>query len=291
MSSKVAYVTGSNSGVGSALVLALAKQGFNVWATMRTVAKGDALVESAKAAGLSELITIDQCDVSNDASVTESFERLYSKFDHIDVLINNAGYCVFGSVELLSMDAMKAQFETNFFGVIRTIKAVMPKMRAQRSGKIINISSVGGIWGQPFNDVYCASKFAVEGMGESQAALFREFGVYITNVEPGAIRTKFGANAQRPQNIPEDYQPHVASTIAVYTKGASNKGYSQSPEEVADIVVEKVVNVERPPFRLPTNPVIQGVFDMQLKDTTGEAGVAAGKARFLTPPATAEPTK
>eukprot|EP00929_Paragymnodinium_shiwhaense_P061452 TRINITY_DN30695_c0_g1_i1.p1 TRINITY_DN30695_c0_g1~~TRINITY_DN30695_c0_g1_i1.p1 ORF type:complete len:182 (+),score=54.00 TRINITY_DN30695_c0_g1_i1:363-908(+) len=178
----------------------------------------------------------------------------------------------------MTIDDVKAQFETNFYGVIRCQQAVLPYMRQQKSGKIINISSVGGIFGQPFNDVYCASKFALEGLSESQAALFRTFGVYVTCVQPGAIQSNFFDAAQRPDmaKIAAEYVKPMQSTIAAY--GQSKSGASQTPEEVADVIMEKVVGVDAPPFRVQTNPFI---FEQQLADVTGEAGVKAGATRFL----------
>ena len=133
---KVALVTGSNSGVGLALCVSLAKAGFHVWATMRSLEKGADLTSAATEAGVQGRITHDACDVSDTESVNASVGRLLAAHGRVDLLVNNAGYCVFGAVEFLSMEAMKAQFETNFFGVIRCQKAVLPTMRAQRSGKV-----------------------------------------------------------------------------------------------------------------------------------------------------------
>jgi NAD(P)-dependent dehydrogenase (short-subunit alcohol dehydrogenase family) len=153
-SGKVAMVTGTNSGVGLSLVVQLATAGYAVWATMRSLGKADDLVAALTAAGVRDRVTVDECDVASDESVVASVGRLLEAHGgRVDVLVNNAGYSVFGSVEFLDMATMKAQFETNFFGVIRAQQAVLPAMRAQGSGKIINITSVGGIWGQPFNDV------------------------------------------------------------------------------------------------------------------------------------------
>lgn len=282
-SAKVAVVTGSNSGVGRALSVMLAADGFVVYATMRSPSKAEELLANAKEAGVEERIVVVQCDVSNDESVQECFAKVLADHGRIDILVNNAGYCVFGSIEFLSMEAVKAQFETNVFGVIRCTKAALPAMRAQKSGKLINVTSVGGIWGQPFNDVYCSSKFAIEGLAESHAALYRTFGVYTTNVEPGGISTKFAANVDRPDpaNVPPEYLPHLQSTIHAYT---SNTGRAQTPEQVAAAIMEQVVRVEKPPLRCQTNKLIQAVFEMQLADPSGEAGVAAGDARFLAHP-------
>ena len=195
----VALITGTNSGVGLALSVQMAST-HRVFAGMRGVSgeKRKALDEAASGAGVDSNITVIEIDVCSDSSVETAVKDMLAQTGRCDVLVNNAGYSVFGSVEMVSMETVIAQYQTNVFGVIRMQQAVLPTMREQRSGKIINVSSVGGVWGQPFNDVYCGSKFALEGMSEAQAAVFRTFGVHITCVQPGAIKTAFVSNAKRP---------------------------------------------------------------------------------------------
>eukprot|EP00450_Noctiluca_scintillans_P011024 CAMPEP_0194495176 /NCGR_PEP_ID=MMETSP0253-20130528/12865_1 /TAXON_ID=2966 /ORGANISM="Noctiluca scintillans" /LENGTH=288 /DNA_ID=CAMNT_0039336395 /DNA_START=270 /DNA_END=1136 /DNA_ORIENTATION=+ len=279
---RVAVVTGTNSGVGLSLSVLLAKDGFQVFAGMRGVSseKSAPLHAAVAEAGVDvSLVETIELDVNSDESVTQAFEAILQKTGRVDVLVNNAGYSIFGSVEQLGMDAIQAQFNTNVYGVIRCQKAVLGAMRQQRSGKIINISSVGGVWGQPFNDVYCASKFAIEGLAESQAPLFRTFGVYVTNVQPGGIKTNFATNAKLPDMsaLAPEYAPALQSTFAAY-KGSTA---SQTPEEVAQQVMDQVVRVEAPPLKVQPNAAIAAVFKAQLADPTGEAGVAMAKARFI----------
>merc|ERR1719317_1380002 len=107
------------------------------------------------------------------------------RYKRVDVLVNNAGYAEFGNIETLSVSDFRSQYETNVFGVVAMCKAVIENMRKRRSGRIINVSSVGGIWGQPFNDAYCSSKFALEGLTETMAPVYRQFGVHCSLVEPG----------------------------------------------------------------------------------------------------------
>lgn len=182
---------------------------------------------------------------------------------------------------MLSIDAIRAQFETNVFGVMRCQQGVLPAMRRQGAGKIINLSSMGGVWGQPFNDAYCASKFALEGMSEAQAALFRTFGVYVTCVQPGGIKTSFLKNARRPDlaSIPAAYHAPLQSTMAAYASSSS----AQSADEVADAIIAGVVEVAEPPLKLQTNPSTAPIFEGQLKDPTGAWGVQAATQRFLAP--------
>jgi NAD(P)-dependent dehydrogenase (short-subunit alcohol dehydrogenase family) len=281
----VAIVTGTNSGVGLALAVRLAAS-HRVFAGMRGVsaAKREALDKAAADAGVTANITVCDLDVNSDESVNSAIGAAIQETGRCDVLVNNAGYSVFGSVEMVSMETMQAQLNTNVLGVIRCTKAVLPIMRKQKSGKIINVSSVGGVWGQPFNDIYCASKFAVEGLVESQAPLFKTFGVSVTSVQPGAIKSNFIENANKPDvsAIPPEYLPALQSTMAAY-QASGNTG--QTSDEVAQVIMEKCVLVESPPVKLQTNPAIQSIFEMQKVDTTGASGVGAATARFLTPPA------
>lgn len=282
----VALITGTNSGLGMSLAVKLAKT-HTVYAGIRKVtqAKRRDLDEAAEEAKVTHNLNVVDLDVCDDESVAKAIGGAIAKSGRIDLLINNAGYSVFGTVEMLSMNDIQAQFDTNVYGVIRCQKAVLPTMRKQKSGKIINISSVGGVWGQPFNDVYCASKFALEGMTESQAGVFRTFGVYVSCVQPGLITSKFITNAKRPDpaTIAEEYQAPIASTMAVYQSGGTDRG--QTPDECADEIIARVVDVAEPPVKVQVNDKIQLVFQAQLRDTTGETGVKM-QARFL--PSTAE---
>jgi len=280
MALPVAVVTGANSGLGMALSVKLARNHL-VFAGMRSLAKKDSLLEAATKAEVSSNIRAIEVDVNTDASVENGLVPALKEAGRVDVLVNNAGYSQAGSVEMLAMEAMKAQMETNLFGVIRCQKAVLPFMRQQKSGKIINISSVGGIWGQPFNDIYCASKFALEGLTESQAALFRTFGVHVSCVEPGAIKSAFWANAQMPDTsaMPAEYQKPLQSTMGAYGKSSS---VGQTPDEVADVIIEQIINAASPPVRVQTNPSIQKVFDQQLgQNISGEVAAQMSTTRFL----------
>eukprot|EP00009_Paramoeba_aestuarina_P005559 CAMPEP_0201516816 /NCGR_PEP_ID=MMETSP0161_2-20130828/8067_1 /ASSEMBLY_ACC=CAM_ASM_000251 /TAXON_ID=180227 /ORGANISM="Neoparamoeba aestuarina, Strain SoJaBio B1-5/56/2" /LENGTH=288 /DNA_ID=CAMNT_0047914099 /DNA_START=152 /DNA_END=1018 /DNA_ORIENTATION=+ len=278
----VALITGTNSGVGLSLSVLLAAN-HQVFAGMRGLSdkKREALDKAAADAGVQGNITVLNLDVNSDESVESAVKTmLEATGGRCDVLVNNAGYSVAGGVEMLSMDQVKSQFETNVYGVIRCQKAVLPTMRKQRSGKIVNLSSVGGVWGQPFNDVYCASKFAIEGMAESQAAVFRTFGVRVTSVQPGAIKTAFWQNVDRPDmaKVPAEYHAPLQSTMAAY---AQSGGAGQTPEEVAQVIIDKVISVDEPPLKVQTSEVIMPVVKGQLVDTTGEFGVDIAVKRFM----------
>jgi len=187
---KVAIVTGSSSGIGYETALLLARNGFRTYATMRNLKKAKDISEIAKKEQLS-LHTIE-LDVTNEKSVNKAIKNIKSDAGRIDVLVNNAGYGLTGSLEDLSMNEIKEQYETNVFGLIRVTQAVLPTMREQKSGIIVNISSIGGKMAMPLSSPYIGTKFAVEGLSESIAYDLEPFGIKIIIIEPGAIKTNFG---------------------------------------------------------------------------------------------------
>jgi NAD(P)-dependent dehydrogenase (short-subunit alcohol dehydrogenase family) len=277
---KVALVTGCSSGVGLAVAVQLAQEGYKVYATMRNVDKAGDLNAAVKEAGVSDKVVVLPLDVCQDASVSAAIAKIVGIDQRIDVLVNNAGFSVFGGVEMMPLDKMKNQMETNLFGCIRVMQAVLPHMRAQRAGHIISVSSVGGVWGQPLNDIYCASKFALEGFVESMAPVYRQFNIHMSLVEPGGIKTAFIANAARPdmEGMEDDLKPFVAQVASVYQENAKT-GTAQTAAEVAEHIVATAKN-PAPPLRVQTNRAIQGVFEIKLGDTSGQAGVTAAMGKF-----------
>eukprot|EP00494_Astrolonche_serrata_P005738 UN05755 len=156
---KVALITGCSSGVGYALALQMAKNGYRTYATMRNVKKGEALLKEGEK--WKDNLFVVALDVTDDKSISDAVETIQKKWGRIDVLVNNAGYAEVGNIEMVSVERAKVQFDTNFFGVMRVCQKVLPIMRKQRSGNVVMVSSIGGVWGQPMNDIYCASKFAL----------------------------------------------------------------------------------------------------------------------------------
>ncbi len=162
----VAVVTGSSSGIGFETSLTLARNGFYTYATVRKLEEGsNQITEIAKKENLP--LQAVQLDVSNEKSVIERINRISEEKQRIDVVVNNAGYDLMGPLEETSMDEIKGQFETNFFGAVRVMQAVIPVMREQKSGKIVNIASMGGRIAVPFHSGYRGTKFALEGLSES----------------------------------------------------------------------------------------------------------------------------
>jgi len=281
MTSKVVLITGTSSGVGLKCAIQFARAGYVTYATMRNLDRAGKLKEEIAAAGVESNVKVISLDVADPKSITDAVKQIVDVENRLDVLVNNAGYSAFGGIEMLTLAQMKDQFDTNFFGAVMTMQAVLPQMRAQKSGSIINISSIGGVWGQPFNDCYCASKFALEGFSESMVPVYSQLGIKISCVEPGAIQTEFIANAKRPENIPDDLKPLLGQVMSQYQSGReATPGYIQSGDDVAAVILATAEN-PNPNFRVQTNPVIQKLFDGQLADVTGNAGPNMARLRFF----------
>jgi NAD(P)-dependent dehydrogenase (short-subunit alcohol dehydrogenase family) len=243
---KVAVVTGSSSGIGYETSLMLAKNGFLVYATMRNLNKSESIRSIAAKENLP--IRITQLDVTDDVSIKNAVQTVLTEKGRIDVLVNNAGYVLEGAFEDLSVDEIKAQYETNVFGLIRTTQAVLPIMRKQKSGIIVNISSAAGRFGYPGGSAYISTKFAVEGLSESMAYELEPFGIKVIIIEPGVIRTNIfdsivvAKKSQDPNSPYTQITQKMASAFEEMMKNAS------SPELVAKVVLEAVTN-ENPNFR------------------------------------------
>ncbi|MCM3706104.1 MULTISPECIES: SDR family oxidoreductase [Cytobacillus] len=188
MNKKYAVITGCSSGFGILMAIELAKIGFHVLATMRNLDKSKILMEKADKEGVIAQISIHELDVTSSASIG-NIKRLLLQLPSIDVLINNAGYAGAGFAEEIPLDEYREQFETNVFGTIAVTQTVLPFMREQGSGTIINISSISGRIGFPGLSPYAASKFAVEGWSESLRLEVKPFGVNVVLIEPGSFRT------------------------------------------------------------------------------------------------------
>jgi NAD(P)-dependent dehydrogenase (short-subunit alcohol dehydrogenase family) len=188
----VAVVTGSSSGIGFETSLLLAKNGFFTYATMRNLDKSNKIIDLK----LKEKLPLEvlELDVTDDKSVKEAIEKIANEQGTVDVLVNNAGYALVGPLEELSIQEFKEQFETNVFGAIRVTQAVLPIMRKQRHGTIVNISSIAGRIGFPLTSAYVSSKFALEGLSESMAYEIDQFGTKVILIEPGVIKTNFDHN-------------------------------------------------------------------------------------------------
>jgi NAD(P)-dependent dehydrogenase (short-subunit alcohol dehydrogenase family) len=184
---KVALITGCSSGFGKLTAVALARAGFRVVATMRNLEKRAALDSAAKEAGVQ--FDLRRLDITEHGSLAGFVEQLVADYGRLDVLVNNAGFSVSGFAEDMSLEEIRHNFETNFFGHVAMTKAVLPQMRKQRSGHVIMVSSMAGLVGQPLISTYCATKHALEGWSESVRIETQSLGIRIVLVEPGAFET------------------------------------------------------------------------------------------------------
>jgi NAD(P)-dependent dehydrogenase (short-subunit alcohol dehydrogenase family) len=237
---KVAIVTGSSSGIGLESGLLLARNGYNTYATMRSPEKDTSIKTAVQKEGLP--IRAVQLDVTDDSSVKNAVDHIISEAGRIDVLVNNAGYGLGGAFEDLSMEEIKSQYETNLFGLIRVTQAVLPTMRKQRSGRILNLSSGAGIFGYPGGSAYVSTKFAVEGLSESIAYELEPFGIKVILIEPGFIRTNFAnvmvvaKKAQDPASPYSELMQKIMASVSELAKNASDA------ELVANVILDAASN-------------------------------------------------
>jgi NAD(P)-dependent dehydrogenase (short-subunit alcohol dehydrogenase family) len=235
---KVAIVTGSSSGIGFETSLALARNGFMTYATMRNLDKSENIKSLAEKEKLP--LKIVQLDVTYDGSVKNAMQSITAEANRIDVLINNAGYVLNGAFEDLAIEELKAQYETNLFGVTRVTQAALPIMRKQKSGIIVNISSgVVTIGGYPGGSAYVSTKFAIEGLSKSMAYELEPFGIKVVLVEPGVIRTNLVnsmVSAKKSQDPNSPYSQIMQKMAASFESMLEN-GSS------ADVVAKVVLNV------------------------------------------------
>ena len=239
---KVALVTGSSSGIGLETSLALARDGFYTFATMRDVSKDEKIKKMIGNENLN--IEILQLNVDSEESVNSAINMVMEKKGQIDVLINNAGYGMWGTVEDVSIDEFKEQFETNFFAIIRLIHKIAPIMRNQGSGNIVNVSSVAGRIGFPVSPAYISSKFALEGLSESLRFELMPFGVNVIIIEPGVIKTNFFDSMKLAEKVQQDSTyKEITEKVISGVKMMAEMG--THPKEVADMII-KAINDEKP---------------------------------------------
>jgi len=234
---KVAVVTGTSSGIGFETALALAKEGYFTYATMRNTKKSDKIKEIAQKENLK--IDILELDVDDENSAKTAIKHILDEKQRIDVLVNNAGWALWGCVEDVSVDEFKTQFETNFFSIIRLIQEVGPTMRKQNSGTIVNVSSVVGRIGFPASPAYISSKFALEGLSESLRFEFAPFGVNVVIIEPGVIKTNFMKNMKMSKKSELDtVYKDITTKVVSGVKMMAEMG--TPPKEVANTIVKAI---------------------------------------------------
>ncbi|ACT47000.1 oxidoreductase [Methylotenera mobilis] len=223
--SKVVLVTGVSSGIGRTVAKKLAEQNCLVFGTVRNLSKSQAIPG----------VVLIEMDVRDEASITRGIETIISQAKRIDVLVNSAGVTLLGAAEETSMAEAQSLFDTNFFGLLRTIKAVLPHMRHQRSGRIVNVSSVLGFLPAPYMALYSASKHAIEGLSESLDHEVRQFGIRVSLIEPSFTKTNLDLNAPQTVERISDY----SKELSIVSKAIQNNVQkAPMPNQVADTIVK-----------------------------------------------------
>ncbi|WP_328347032.1 SDR family NAD(P)-dependent oxidoreductase [Micromonospora sp. NBC_00421] len=268
MSEQTVLITGTSSGIGLETALGCARAGWRTVATMRDVSRAARLRAAAEAAGVADLIDVRHLDVVDPASVTAAVADVVDRYGRLDAVVNNAGAGHLGTLEHDGVDAVRAVMEVNFFGVLHVSRAALVHLRAS-GGRLVTVSSVGGVVGQPFNEAYCAAKFAVEGFMESLTPVAATVGVTVTVVEPGAVASEFVANV----GVDRD-----AAVTAVGAYGPALRAYlrrtddafaaAQSPADAAAVVVRAVTGPTPPP-RVQTSAPARQFVGVKLADPDG----------------------
>jgi len=233
----VALVTGCSSGIGLETAVALAREGHFTFATMRNLKKADALEKIVKDENLP--ISILELDVDDKESMDNAIEKIIEQKGRIDTLVNNAGWGMWGTVEDVSIDEFKEQFETNFFSIVRMIQKIAPIMRKQKSGSIVNVSSVAGRIGFPVSPAYISSKFALEGLSECLRFELSPFGINVITIEPGVIKTNFFdsmkmAKRSDSNSVYNDITSKVISGVKMMAEMGTD------PKEVANAILKSI---------------------------------------------------
>jgi len=234
---KVAVVTGSSSGIGFETSLALAREGYSTFATMRDIKKSEVIKKIADEEDLP--LKVLELDVDNEESAEKAVNAIIQEKGRIDILVNNAGWGLWGTAEDVSLDEFRSQFETNFFSVVRMIQKVAPTMRKQGSGNIVNISSVAGRIGFPVSTAYISSKFALEGLSESLRFELGEFGVNVIIIEPGVIKTNFFDSMKIAEKA-EKGETYKDITLKVITGVKMMAQMGTPPKEVAQVIISSI---------------------------------------------------
>ena len=243
MDGRVAVVTGASSGIGEATARRLAGMGYTVYAAARRVDRMEPLAD----AGIRPV----KVDVTDDASMVGLVSQIVADAGRIDVLVNNAGYGSYGALEEVSMAEARRQFEVNVFGLARLTQLVLPQMRAQAGGYVLNISSMGGKIYEPLGSWYHAAKFAVEGLSDSLRVELKPFGIHVVIVEPGAIKTEWGEIARDSLLATSGggaYAPQAKAVAAVFEASVRNPKRASDPSVIADAIAA-AVTARRPKTR------------------------------------------
>jgi NAD(P)-dependent dehydrogenase (short-subunit alcohol dehydrogenase family) len=274
---KVAVVTGASSGIGLHTAVALAGRGIWVVATMRDTGKSGPLLTEAGQRGVE--LAVRELDVTDRATRLRVLDEVAAEFGTIGILVNNVGRSVAGSLEQLDDEALQAQLEVNFLGAAALTRHVLAPMRRAGSGRIITVTSNGGVVGEPFLDAYCASKFALEGLMQSLAPVAAQFGVVVSVVEPAAVDTSVAANTDV-RGLSTDPDGQYAPLTEKFLSFV-NDGFGQAqPAGDAAAIVADAATTGTPRFRWQTSEAAVASVGLSLRDLDGSI-VASAMSNIL----------
>lgn len=255
---KIALITGASSGFGMRTALELVKDGFTVVATMRNLEQQSVLRDAAKQAGMDDRLLMTQLDVTDTSRIQEVVHQTIEQFGRIDLLVNNAGFALAGLAEAIPIEKWRAQFETNVFGLIQMTQAVMPQMRRQQGGTIINLSSISGRIGFPMMAPYAASKHAVEGFSEALRLEVAPLGIRVVLIEPGAFQTNIWEKGMASAGMSNEADYTLIQEYILSEVGRSSRS-AGDPQQVARLIVE-VANHPQPKLRYPIGTGVKQAF-------------------------------
>lgn len=267
-SSRTVLITGTSSGIGLATAIAAARAGWTTIATMRNLTRADSLRAAAANAGVQ--LDVRELDVTDGRAIDREVAYCMERYGRLDAVVNNAGSATLGTLETLTVDDFRSAMEVNFFGVVALTRAAMPHLRAS-GGRLITVSSVGGVVGQPFNEAYCAAKFAVEGFLESLQPVAKTVGVGVHIIEPGAVSSEFVANAGiDPAAMIAGagaYTPALSAYLNRTTQQFSSSS-AQTPDDVAQTVLSGLQDSDSA-FRIQTSDWARDFVGTKLSDLDG----------------------
>nr|XP_046271241.1 estradiol 17-beta-dehydrogenase 1 [Scatophagus argus] len=273
MDMKVVLITGCSSGIGLSLAVRLASdpnKKFKVYATMRNLTKKERLLDCVK--GLHrDTLEIVQMDVTCQQSILDARDGVVEK--RVDILVCNAGVGLMGPLEVQSLDSMRQILEVNLLGTIQTIQAFLPDMKAQGEGRILVTGSTGGLHGLPFNEVYCASKFAIEGACESLAVLLQHFNIHVSLIECGPVNTDFLVNLQKAELGDASLQHVDTHTLSLYEKYLQHcdsvfQNAAQDTEDIVKVFLDAIQSPS-PAFRYFSSGVMPPLTKLKISEPDG----------------------
>lgn len=273
---RVAVVTGTSSGIGLYTAVGLAEKGIHVIATMRDTSRADGLL--AEAAGRGVDLTVRRLDLTDRDGARRCLDEVVTEFGPVEILVNNAGRGVAGTLEQLDDAALQDQLDVNYLGPAALTRHVLPSMRKAGTGRIVSVTSIGGVIGEPYLDAYCASKFAIEGLMQSLAPVAARFGVAVSVVEPAGVMTNIVENTDlRALLDPEDPYHDLGEKAIRFVVTAIETG--QFAREAAQVVIE-AATTDSPRFRWQTSEAAVAFAGLSLADLDG-GNVVKAMSRWL----------